>query len=73
MPLLSDPAPSVISTYGVAMDGEDIAGPATFIIDGTGAIHWRYIGENVTDRPDEAKLLDMAKKIQTKQATPSKP
>lgn len=70
VPLLSDPNLVAISAYGVAMEGEDIAVPATFLIDGKGDIQWRHIGENMTDRPGEEALLDMAKRIQTQHAEP---
>lgn len=63
VPLLSDPDLAVITAYGVAMDGEDIAVPATFIVDGGKQIHWRYIGENMTDRPPEEALLEQAKSL----------
>jgi len=65
VPLLSDPDLKVISAYGVAMEGEDIAVPATFIIDGKGGIRWRYVGENMTDRPEGEALLDQAKQVVT--------
>ena len=28
-------------------------------------IHWKYIGESMTDRPDEQKLLEMAKEAKS--------
>ena len=60
LPLLSDPEMKIISAYGVAMDGEDIAVPATFIIDQERRIRWKYVGENMTDRPDSRGLLELA-------------
>ena len=60
VPLLADPALEVISAYGVAMDGKEIAVPATFIIDKNKKIVWKYVGENMTDRPDEKEVLQMA-------------
>lgn len=62
VPLLSDPELRVISAYGVAMEGEDIAVPATFIIRPDGTIYWSHIGETMADRPDSAGLLDLASK-----------
>ena len=64
VPLLSDPDLKVINAYGVAMAGEDIAVPASFIIDGEKSTHWRYVGENMTDRPSEEELLEKATTIQ---------
>jgi peroxiredoxin len=58
VPLLCDPDLKVISAYGVAMEGKDIAVPSTFVIDRTGAIRWRYVGENMRDRPTAQQLID---------------
>lgn len=60
--LLSDPKLEVISAYGVAMDGGDIAVPATFIIRPDRTIHWSYVGESMADRPDAAELFELARK-----------
>jgi peroxiredoxin len=60
MPLLADPELKVISAYGVAMEGKDIAVPSTFVLDETGAIRWHYVGENMKDRPAAQILLDQA-------------
>ena len=65
VPLLTDPDLAVISAYGVAMEGEDIAVPAIFIVDGEKTILWQYIGEDVADRPSEEEVLDMAIRIKT--------
>lgn len=62
VPLLSDPELRVISAYGVAMDGDDIAVPASFIIRPDGTIYWSYVGETMADRPDAAELLKLAEK-----------
>jgi len=43
--------------YGVAMDGDDIAIPATFVISRVGRIHWRKIGESMHDRPSVEAIL----------------
>ena len=59
VPLLSDPDMTVISAYGVAMEGQDIAVPATFIVGPDGAIVWRYIGESMSDRPNAARILEL--------------
>lgn len=60
--LLSDPNLEVISAYGVAMDGEDIAVPATFVIRQDRTIHWSYVGESMADRPDAPELFEIARK-----------
>ncbi len=56
--LLSDADVAVASAYGVAMDGDDIAIPAVFVIDRAGRIAWRKIGETMTDRPTLERVLD---------------
>lgn len=50
-PLLSDPQAQVAQAYGVAMLGEELAIPATFVVRGDGTIAWRHVGETVPDRP----------------------
>ena len=64
IPLLSDPKLAVISAYGVAMDGGDIAVPAVFIIRPDRTIAWRYVGETMADRPNSAGLLERARRAQ---------
>jgi peroxiredoxin len=60
VPLLRDPDMKVIEAYGVAMDGEDIAVPATFIIKQDRTIHWKHIGETMADRPPTEDLPALA-------------
>ncbi len=65
VPLLSDPALKVISDYGVAMKGKDIAVPSTFVITKDKKVHWKYIGENMADRPNEEEMLNLALKAKS--------
>lgn len=60
IPLLSDPQMEAISAYGVAMEGEDIAVPATFIVEQDRTIHWQHVGETMADRPPTAELPALA-------------
>jgi peroxiredoxin len=60
VPLLADPTMEVISAYGVAMEGEDIAVPATFIVRRDKTIYWKHVGETMRDRPPTAELPDLA-------------
>ncbi len=62
-PLLSDPDMRVIKAYGVAMKGQDIAVPATFIIRRDRQIAWRHVGETQADRPSAAALLTKARSL----------
>ena len=48
--LYSDPDLSAITKWGVLDEGNDIALPATFIVDRSGKILFRYVGENASDR-----------------------
>lgn len=63
-PLLSDPDLKAALSFGVAMDGQDIAVPSVFIVGKDGRIHYRYIGESVTDRPSPSDLIEAIKKIE---------
>jgi peroxiredoxin len=60
VPLLSDPTLEVISTYGLAMEGDDIAVPSTLIINQNKEIHWKYVGEDMKDRPSAQTVLELA-------------
>lgn len=60
MPLLSDPGRKIIAAYGVADKAKEIAVPSAFIIRKDKTIAWRYVGEDMTDRPDARKLLELA-------------
>lgn len=62
IPLLSDPDMTVIGAWGVAMEGRDIAVPATFVVDRERRIRWRRVGETQIDRPAIAETLDQARK-----------
>jgi peroxiredoxin len=61
VPLLADPELKVIGAYGVAMDGSDIAVPASFVVRSDGVVAWSHVGETQTDRPSGAELLEMAR------------
>ncbi len=57
---------TAITAYGVAMDGQDLSVPATFVIRPSGTISWRHIGERVWDRPMWDELLAEAKRAADK-------
>lgn len=50
-PLLSDPEARVIAAYGVLMEGQPLAVPATFVVRPDRTIAWQYVGDAVPDRP----------------------
>ena len=55
--LLSDADLHVASLFGVAMEGQDIAVPAVFVVTREHAIVFRQVGENMTDRASPAEIL----------------
>jgi peroxiredoxin len=55
--LYSDPELQVIAKWGVADYGANISKPATFIIQKGGAITFRKVGENQTDRPTADQVI----------------
>lgn len=66
VPLLSDPELTTIKSWGVAMEGQDIAVPATFIVSQDKIVRWKYIGQDMTDRPDEREIINKAKSLRTR-------
>lgn len=61
-PLLSDADLHAASAYGVAMQGRDIAVPSVFVVRRDRTIAWKKVGEDVTDRPSAAEVLEQARK-----------
>lgn len=60
-PLLADEDLAVIRAYDVYHEneskGRDIARPSTFVIDPSGMVTWRYVGERSSDRPSIDDIL----------------
>ena len=57
-PLLSDEELRVIRAFGVEMQGQPIALPATFVLAArSGRVRYRHVGETVFDRPQRSALL----------------
>lgn len=56
-PLLEDVGLKTALLYGVAMDGEDIAVPAVFIVSRDGKIVFRRVGESIGDRPSPDDII----------------
>ena len=57
-PILADPDHRVADTYGIYnLLGDALATPAVFVINKSGQIYWSYIGQNVSDRPDNQTIL----------------
>ena len=63
-PILSDPESRVIREWDVLNPAEhDIAKPAIFGIRRDGAISYRYVGEDYTDRPTDEELFAGLKEV----------
>ena len=61
-PIASDPDMTAIIAYGLAMEGRDISVPATFIIAPDRRILHRYVGEDMTDRPNLLEIVQMTER-----------
>ena len=57
MLLLSDVERIVSKAYGVYDETNDIAKPATFVLDKDDIIRWSYVGNSPVDRPFADKIL----------------
>jgi peroxiredoxin len=62
-PLLADPGLKTALAYGVAMKGEDIAVPSIFIVGKDHRIHFKHVGESISDRPSPDAILDAVDRI----------
>lgn len=67
-PLLHDAGLKTALAYGVAMQGDEIAVPSVFIVNGSKRIVFRQVGESIVDRPSASSLLDELDKLK---ATPA--
>ena len=65
---LSDQDREVTKTYGLvhskAREGEDIARPATFLIDKQGKVRWAHISSNFLVRPAPGEVVKRLKELQ---------
>ncbi|MCK6625358.1 MAG: peroxiredoxin family protein [Anaerolineae bacterium] len=58
-PVLADPDHQVADAYGVYnLLGDGVATPAVFVINKSGQIAWSYIGQNISDRPNNQTILE---------------
>jgi len=62
-PIVADPDLQITILYGVLHPIQFLPRPAVFVIDQTGTIRYRYIGESVHDRPPAETLLDVLKHL----------
>lgn len=57
-PLLTDEGVAVASAYSVAMKGENIAVPSTFVVMPNREVFWKYVGETPADRPAKPVVFE---------------
>lgn len=62
-PLLCDPEAEVIAAYGVKMDGEVLAVPATLVVRPDHTIAWQYVGDTAPDRPPTDVVREEARRL----------
>lgn len=65
---LSDPNAEMISRYdlvhkGAGINGQDIARPAEFLIDSSGAVRWLNVTQNYWVRARPEQILEAAKAL----------
>jgi len=61
-PILSDPGRQAVDAYGLrdaggGPDGQDIAHPASVLVDGAGIVRWTSVTRNFRVRPVPADVL----------------
>jgi len=62
--LLSDEETTVISAYNVVDPSDtDVARPATYIVDESGRIAWKFLDAKVGDRIGPARIVTELKKL----------
>ncbi len=62
-PVIPDPDHRITLVYGVLHPIQFLPRPAVFIIDRKGTIRYRYIGQDVHDRPPAEALLKALKHL----------
>ena len=57
-PILYDPSTEVVREYGLYnLFNDSVSAPATFVLDKSGAVHWKYIGQGKYDRPSTEEII----------------
>ncbi len=65
--VLPDPTGKVVKKYDVYnLLGDGVATPSVFIVSGEKSVNWKYIGESISDRPDNEILLSEIKRASAK-------
>jgi peroxiredoxin len=58
VPIFGDPSLRAIRAWGVEDTENEIARPATFVIDASGTVTYAHIGDDKRDRPGWDEVLD---------------
>ena len=64
-PLLEDPDMAIIHAYGVGMSGQDLAVPATVVVDQNRRIVYQHVGETMADRSGALTLLEVLDRLRS--------
>lgn len=60
---LSDPQRQAIRAYGLLNPGDaNLSYPTVYVLDAAGTVRWRYIGNDLTDRPDTGTVVSEFRK-----------
>lgn len=63
-PVLSDQDHQVTDQYGVYnLLGDSLAAPSVFVIGLDGIIKWAYVGQDTSDRPSNAMVLEQVRDL----------
>ncbi len=62
-PILSDPEADTLKLYDIYIESTHLPHPSTFIVDKAGNIRWKYIGTNLTDRPDNDAIIAQLREL----------
>lgn len=62
-PLYADPDRNAVKAWGVHDAENDIALPATFVVDAQGKVAFRYMGESPADRPLLERVMEALRSL----------
>ena len=63
-PVLSDGDTGVVAAYGLYnLRGDNVAAPATFIIDRGGIVRWSRVSANAGDRPTAGEIIEQLERL----------
>ena len=63
-PVLYNSDTGVVDAYGVYnLRGDNLAAPATFIIDTEGIVRWSHVSRRPSDRPDTSDIIEQLENL----------